>query len=273
MTHLARVARQRTVAALVINLVGMPMDMALGRSVSGVLFWPSVCSMALSGVLLLTLIQLGGRATVRLAASIFLLNNVGIVSSLWVTSGYYSQGLASWMPFQANKLGALIVAVIAPDLLAGLLSIGLFIGTALARAWTLSAAASLAPLLAIEVWTLLIFGIFGAVLLVYRTRSDHLRDDLVDTQAKSQALGAVAQRLLAISDLANTPLQILELNVPLLKDAKPGESLLRVERAVGTLRRWHRLLDREAAQLTWSSEEESFDAQAVLHKTVDLPRQ
>jgi hypothetical protein len=227
--------------------------------------------MAISGVLLVLLLRLRPSTTPRVASSIFLINNVGIVSALWVTSGYFAQGLPSWMPFQANKLGALIVAMLAPEQVwAGLLSIGLFIGSALAKAWTLSLAPSLAPLFAIEVWTLLIFGAFGSLLLVYRIRSDRLRDNLVDAQGKSQALSSLAQRLLAISDLANTPLQILELNLPLLNGAETRDSVSRVERAVGMLRRWHRILDREAIQLTWSSEAESFDAQAVLRETGDV---
>ena len=266
--HLARLAWQRTLAALVINLVGMPMGIALRRSVPGIPLWPSICSMAISGVLLAILVSLRRRATVRLAASFFLFNNLGVVSALWITSGYSFQGLASWVPFQANKLGVLIVAALGPQQMVGLLSIGLFVGAALVKAWTLRTAPALAPLFEIEVGTLLVFGIAGAALLVYRTRSDRLRDDLVHAQAKSHALGSLAQRLLAISDLANTPLQIIELNVPLLKTTQPvaSASVLRIERAVGTLRIWHQILDREAAQLTWSSETESFDAQAVLRK-------
>ena len=266
--HLARLAWQRTLAALLINLAGMPMDIALRRSVPGIPLWPSVCSMAISGVLLVILVSMRRRATVRLAASVFLLNNVGVVSALWITTGHFAEGLASWVPFQANKLGVLIVAALAPEQMMALLSIGLFIGAALVKAWTLRATPSLAPLFEIEVATLLAFGIFGAVLLVYRTRSDRLRDDLVHAQAKSHALGALAQRLLAIADLANTPLQIIELNVPLLKTTEPvaSASILRIERAIGTLRKWHRILDREAVELTWSSEAESFDAQAVLGK-------
>ena len=270
--HLVRVAWQRTAAALVINVVGMPVDIAIGRSVPGVPFWPSLGAMMISGALLAILMHFRRKMTIRLAASIFVLHNVGIVSALWITSGYYTQGLASWMPFQANKLGALIVAVLAPEQWSGLLSVGLFIGAALVKASTLRDSPSLAPLLAIEVWTLVIFGVVGAVMVVYRTRGDRLRDELVAAQTKSHALGALAQRLLAVCDLANTPLQILELNLPLLKKAEPRESVLRVERAIARLRKWHNILDREAVQLTWSSEAESFDAQTVLHKTADAPK-
>jgi hypothetical protein len=269
--HLPRLAWQRTLAAFVFNLVGMPLEIVARRSVPGIPVWPSLVSMAISATLLVVLLQLRHRATVRLASWMFLIHNVGVVSALWVTSGYFALGSASWIPLQANKLGAVIVAAVAPEArFAGALSIGMFIAAALAKAWILRAAPGLAPLFGLEVATILLFGLFASLLLLHRSRSDRLRDGLVDAQAKSQAVSAFAHRLLAISDLANTPLQILELNVPLLATAESSASILRIERAISTLRSWHGILDREAMQLNWNEEWESFDAQSTLREDFDL---
>ena len=49
----------------------------------------------------------------------FLLNNAVILVALWITSGAYAAAPGRWIPFQANKLGALAAAVLAPDLVTG----------------------------------------------------------------------------------------------------------------------------------------------------------
>lgn len=268
--HLARLAWQRTLAAFLLNLVGMPLEIVMRRSVPGIPVWPSIVSMAISGALLMILVQRRHRASVRLTSWMFLIHNVGIVSAIWVTSGYFALGSGSWIPLQANKLGAVIVAAVAPEArFAGAVSIAMFVVAALAKAWTLRTVPALAPLFGLEVATILMFGLFASLLLLHRSRSDRLRDGLVDAQAKSQAMSALAHRLLAISDLANTPLQILELNVPLLATDESQQSIVRIERAISTLRSWHRILDREATQLNWSEEWESFDAQTTLREVFD----
>jgi hypothetical protein len=271
--HLARLAWQRTLAAFALNLVGMPLEIIMRRSVPGIPVWPSIVSMTISGTLLLILVQRRHRATVRLTSWMFLVHNVGIVSALWVTSGHFAVGSGSWIPLQANKLGAVIVAAVAPEArFAGSISIAMFVVAAFARAWTLRTVPVLAPLFGLEVATIFVFGLFASLLLLHRSRSDRLRDGLVDAQSKSQALSNLAHRLLAISDLANTPLQILELNVPLLATDGSEESIVRIERAISTLRSWHRILDREAMLLNWSEEWESFDAQTTLREGFDPAR-
>jgi hypothetical protein len=272
--HLARLAWQRTLAAFALNLIGMPLEMVMRRSVPGVPIWPSIGSMSISALCFAVLARRRDRSSVRLASILFLIHNVGVVSALWITSGYFSISAGSWIPLHANKLGALIVAALAPDLYwAGLLSIAMFIGAALAKVWTLRDASSLAPLVELEIWTILIFGFFALLLLLHRARSDRLRDDLVDAQSKAQALASLAHRLLAIADLANSPLQVLELSVPLLDTGTSHEAIRRIERAIGTLRSWHRILDREAVQLRWTPDWESFDAQETLREDIDLAKQ
>ncbi|MET0594634.1 MAG: hypothetical protein ABW133_18180 [Polyangiaceae bacterium] len=271
--HLARLAWQRTLAAFGLNILGMPLEMVMRRSIPGIPMWPSLGSMSISAFLLVLLVRRRDRSTVRFASALFLLHNVGIVSALWITSGYFSMGSGSWVPLQAFKLGALIVAALAPEpRWSGFLSIAMFIGAAFAKVWILAETPALVSLVVLEVWTIVIFGLFALLLLLHRARSDRLRDDLVDAQAKSQALGSLAHRLLAIADLANSPLQVLELNVPLLDSATPREAIRRIERAIGTLRSWHRLLDREAVQLRWTPDWESFDAQATLREDIDVAK-
>ena len=269
--HLARLAWQRTLAAFGLNLLGMPLEILMRRTVPGIPIWPSLGSMSISALLLAVLVRRGERSTVRLASICFLLHNVGIVSALWITSGYFSTGSGSWVPLQAFKLGALIVAALAPEpRWSGSLSIAMFIGAAFGKVWILGDNPVLTSLVPLEIWTIVIFGLFALLLLVHRARSDRLRDDLVDAQAKSQAMGSLAHRLLAIADLANSPLQVLELNVPLLDGTTPPEAVRRIERAIGTLRSWHRILDREAVQLQWTPDWESFDAQATLRDDIDV---
>jgi hypothetical protein len=53
--------------------------------------------------------------------------------ALWITSGYWATTGMTWTPFQANKLGALAVAMLAPELSVGLASIFGFAAMAIGK--------------------------------------------------------------------------------------------------------------------------------------------
>ena len=111
----ARHAWRGALVAAALNAVGMPIDFVLARNVPNMPLYPSALS-ALVGVALVVLLLIQRRrATVRLGSSVFLLNTLVILVALWITSGYWAS-TREWTPFQANKLGALAVPLVAPEL-------------------------------------------------------------------------------------------------------------------------------------------------------------
>ena len=93
--------------------------------------YPYVVSVLVGIGLLVFLLIRRGRATVRLGSVAFLINTIAMLIALWITSGYWAAG-GPWTPFQANKLGALAVPMLAPQLGVGLASIAGFAAMAVA---------------------------------------------------------------------------------------------------------------------------------------------
>jgi hypothetical protein len=84
-------------------------------------------------LLVVVLLAYRRRPNIRVAATVFLLNTAVILAALWITSGAYAAAPGKWIPFQANKLGVIAAAVLAPGLATGLISIGGFVGMVVLR--------------------------------------------------------------------------------------------------------------------------------------------
>ena len=101
--------------AAALNAVGMSLDFRLARDIPTMPIYPFAMS-ALVGIgLIVFLLIRRQRATVRLGSAAFLFNTVAILVALWITSGYWATTGRAWTPFQANKLGALAVPMLAPQ--------------------------------------------------------------------------------------------------------------------------------------------------------------
>jgi len=205
--------------AAALNAVGMPLDFVFAREVPNMPFYPSALS-SLTGVgLIAVLWTRRRRASVRLGSSIFLLNTFVMLAALWITSGYWASTRA-WTPFQANKLGALAVPLVAPELRVGLVSIAGFAGTAIAKFYVLDP--EIQRRLPIgEPWFVLIFAIFGAVLLVYRLRGLAFERDVLRLQAEAAAAEHLARDFLRLRDYANTPIQTIVFATELMRLRHP----------------------------------------------------
>src|SRR6476660_4819792 len=115
---------QSTAIAAALGVVGMAMDLAIGRSIAGMPWWPNAVSMGVSSVLLILL--LAGFRRPRFVATAFVVVNLSVVAALWVTNTHYAQ-LPAWVPFRPHQLGVLGAAILAPAALwAGVLSVALF---------------------------------------------------------------------------------------------------------------------------------------------------
>jgi hypothetical protein len=209
------------------------------------------------------------RATVRLGSAVFLVNNVVILAALWVTSGYWATTGMAWTPFQANKLGALAVAMLAPELSVGLASIAGFAAVALGKSYFLDPDIQRGFPVG-EPWLILIYALFSGVLLVYRLRGLAIERDMLRVQAEAAASEELARTFLRLADYANTPIQTIAFATDLLR-AKDRDDLTpildRLTRAVESLKELSDALSRYQKAHHWSPGEESLDAAIVTNQS------
>ena len=244
--------------AAALNAVAMPIDFLLARPIPKMPMFPSAMSALVAIGLIVFLLIRRQRATVRLGSMVFLLNTVAMLVALWITSGYWAAAGRAWTPFQAHKLGVLAVPLVAPQLGVGLASIAGFAATAIGRFYFLDPDIQRGFPVG-EPWFVLIYALFGGVLLVYRLRGLALERDMLRVQAEAAATEQLARTFLRLRDYTNTPIQTIAFTTELLRtkhhDLKP--ILDRLGRAVEKLTAFSHALTRYENAHRWSPGDES----------------
>jgi hypothetical protein len=263
--HQARNAWRGALWACGLNAVGMPLDILIARDVPNMPRWPPLLSAAAGVLLMLVLFAQRRRPTTRLARATFLVNIAVMLVALWITSGAYAAAPGRWIPFQANKLGALAAAMLAPDLVTGSLAIAGFAGMALLRYLTLHDA--LQERFAIgEPWTILIYAVFALALLAYRAQRIALARRMLRVRTESIATQRLARAFLALRDFTNTPLQTIELAAVILRRQHPelAPILDRIDRSVDRLYRLNNTFSVYESQIEWTEEDLTPDPTALV---------
>jgi hypothetical protein len=263
----ARHAWRGALVATALNAVGMPFDYFLARDVPGMPSYPSALSALVAAGLIVLLLIRRRRATVRLGSAVFLLNTAVVLVALWITSGYWAPTPA-WTPFQANKLGALAVPLVAPELKVGLASIAGFAGMAIAKFYVLDPQIQ-RSLPVGEPWFVLIFAIFGAVLLVYRLRGLAFERDVLRLQAEAAVTAQVARGFLRLRDYANTPIQTIVFATEVLRRRNPNLEpiLVCIDRATARLMELTRALKSYESMNDWSPNDQSSSEPVLTDRT------
>ena len=264
----ARHAWRGAFTAAVLNAAGMAGDYLLARNIPAMPVYPYVMSVLAGIALILFLLIRRPQATVRLGSAVFLANNVVILAALWITSGYWATTGMAWTPFQANKLGTLAVAMLAPQLGVGLASIAGFVAVALGKSYVLGPEIQRGFPVG-EPWLILIYALFAGVLLIYRLRGLAIEREMLRVQAEAAASQQLARTFLRLSDYANTPIQTIAFATRLLR-AKNRDELTpivdRLERAVERLTELSEALTHYQKAHHWSPGEESLDATIVTNQ-------
>jgi hypothetical protein len=185
-----------------------------------------------------------GRPSVRLGNLAFTLNNVAALAALWATDTRLV-GTHHWNPFDAQKLGALTVALLAPpSAWVGVVNIAAFTLIPVAEVlwWAPGLRAELPPAtpFASVIYGCFALGVFGLQLRrVARTQHE------AEHQAETAAAEHFARMVLALRDLANTPLQTIELTLGRVGQAGElgSEARARLRRACAKLIEIARLLE------------------------------
>jgi hypothetical protein len=246
--------------SVAINVVGWPLELAYSTRVPSMPRWPSIAQGAVGACLAVILYLMRRRRSVPFAAATFALNNLAIFGALWVMNEHAASALAgAWAPFQANKLGALAAAMLAPELWSGLFTVLGFFGTALAQ--YASYAPPLRAPMSAEPWATLAYGLFGVALLAYHLRSRDFELDTLRARLETEAATNLANKLMAIRDLTNTPLQTLELTAMVVRHRRRLDlaQQLRIERSLARLRELNHVIDSMAEAAHATGAWESFD--------------
>jgi hypothetical protein len=256
----SRYAWRGALVACGLNAIGMPFDLLLAREVPNMPRWPSLASGAAGALLALVLLTQRRRPPIRLAMAVFVLNTAVILVALWITSGAYAAAPDRWIPFQANKIGALAAAVLAPDLATGLITISGFVGMVLLRFMTLPAAQQQRMPIG-EPWTILIYALFAFAILVYRVHSVALARRVLRMRTESIATQRLARTFLALRDFTNTPLQTIELAAKIVRARCPAMAPVidRIDRSIDRLYRLNHAFSVYESQIEWTEKEVSPD--------------
>jgi len=251
--------------AVVLTLVGMPIQMTISRGIGGTGQWPALLVMAIATGLLGFLFVRREHPSVRAGNAVFLVNAALIISTLWLTNIAYAHSGRIWVPFEANKLGMITVAMIAPELWVGLVGIAAYAGAVYVQMATIDAASRTHFALA-EPWATTVIALFSTVFLFHHLRRTALERELARVKAEAAAMQRAARFVVAVRDLSNTPLQTIALATALAKDRHPDLEpiLARVERSLTRLSELDQLLREEERRAHWTRDQESFDAADTL---------
>jgi hypothetical protein len=261
----ARHAWRGALVAAGLNALAMPIDLLLGRAIPRLPAWPSLASAAVGAVLVAALVAGRRTTTVRRASIAFLVNTAATLVALWVTSIYWASAGPRWIPFQANKLGALAAALLAPDLPTGLVAIAAYVAMVPLRYLTFAPDTWRHFALG-EPWTILIYGLFGVALLVYRLQGQALERRVLRLSSETAATERLARTFLAVRDFTNTPLQTIELATQAIRRRNPelGLTLDRIDRSVDRLFRLNHTFSTYESHLKWTDGDVSLDPDALI---------
>lgn len=230
-----RSAWVETVIAAAINSTGMILELSIGREVAGMPSWPAWVSAAAGGVILLILFTIRANPKPRMVSTLFLINTLFVVMALYMRDPYFAR-TGVWIPFQENKLGGLIVALLAPSFWVGLAGIAAHVGCSLLQYQFFSPEIKLGvavdePLATVG------FGLAAVFIFVSRWRRIQCEADAQRSSAEAAAAKNIARMVLHLRDLMNTPLQTIGISTYMLREKSGSDevALKGIEKALDRL--------------------------------------
>jgi hypothetical protein len=260
----ATMAWRGAIAATALNIVGMPVDLVVARGIPEVPTWPAFASMTVGALLFVVLLVCKKRPSVALGNTVFLLNTLAIIVALWFINRGFAASGRPWVPFQEDKLGMVTVAMLAPELWVGIVSIAGYAAASFLE-FALFGDLLRSHIALGEPWATIAIGTFSMFLLVYRVRRHALERDIARAHAQVEVTGQLAVVLLAVRDLANTPLQTIAFAAAAARERHSdlGPLMDRVDRSLAKLRLLDRRLRVHDSAVRWTRREESLDAGRV----------
>ena len=187
---------------------------------------------------------------------LFLLVLLPTLVMAWMVDDARAAHSATWVPYEPSKLSALTLAIIAPQgWPIGVTAILSFVGSAILHHITLVDSIR-ARMPVGEPFGIIAYGVFALVVLGFKQRGYALRGDLEHARAEKVALERLARVAMALRDLANTPVQTLELvrQRLLTDDPQIGLQTERMARALDRLQRLNDILAPYQSAIVWEGE-------------------
>jgi hypothetical protein len=242
-----------TVAAL-FNALGMLIEILIIREIPGISIKPAAISASIGVIVCAVLFIRRKTPSVGGAYVAYSITFVSVATALLFMNLHFADLEKNWVPFQETKLGCLVAAMVAPGFWLGLLSIVAYCLSAVLQLQFLLPPQVKARLSA-EPWATLAFGLAGVLALIYRFRRAQLEQEVARIQAQNFAIKSLAGVFLNIRDRMNTPLQVLELSIELLRnsDVPPKPILERIGRSVQSLREINSVLIAHEKEIEWET--------------------
>jgi hypothetical protein len=269
----ANAAWRNTGVATALNVIGMALELGIIRRIPYVPVWPPLASAGVGLLLLGVLIVRRRKPSLALADLIFLVNATAVIIAIWWIGGAYAASAQPWVPFQEHKLGMVTVALLAPEIWVGVVGIAAHVGASMIQL-ALFPSVTREHLPLEEPWATVAFLLFAALLLVYRAKQAARERKLARALAQAEANEHLAKVLLAVRDLANTPLQTISFAAGTARatHADVAPAMDRIDRSLGKLRAIERLLRGSDECLRWTEADTSLDSVALATAAVRKQR-
>ncbi len=249
--------RRAAVISALLGVVGTAMAVVGFWRISGpALRIVQAAGILLSGAAFFLLRTRGSAFSRRQSEALFLLVLVPTVVMTWLVDDARAAHSASWVPYEPNKLSALTLAIIAPPgWSTGIVGILMFVGSALVHHFTWPDAVR-PRISAGEPMGIIAYGVFALVVLGFKQRGISLRQELEHARSEKVALERVARVSMALRDLANTPVQTLELvrQKLLTHDPHIATQTERMGRALERLQRLNDVLAPYQSAVVWDED-------------------
>jgi hypothetical protein len=245
-----------------LNIAGASISIAFARSFD--LAWRQALTMASGVVLIAVARRYRDVWNARVSSIAFVVAIAPVVPLLWAIQTYESSLGVPFDAFQEHQLSCLTAATLAPPrAAAGLTAIVVFAGSALLQyAHFDPAVRALVPHGAVQ--GVIASMLFSIVLLAFRVRSRVAAEAAWRSAENVRVMTELTRALMAVRDLANSPIQALTIEVELLRRKHPEAKDLaaRIESSMAKLRQLNALVDEHAR--TADAGAASFDARDVL---------
>jgi hypothetical protein len=243
--------------AAMFNALGMLLELAIIQKIPGVSAKPAVISSLVGWLLLIVLLIRRKRPSVRLAGVVYLINTASVATFLLISNPEFAKFQGNWVPFQATKLGCLIAAMVAPGFWVGLVSIFAYSLSAVVQFELFFPKDIRMRIDSAEPWPILAFALAGVLALLYRFRRAQLEQEIARIEAQNFAIKRLAHAFLNIRDLMNTPLQVIDMSVDVLRKSNDPnrQTIDRIERAIQSLREINSVLIRHEKEIEWEAKQ------------------
>jgi hypothetical protein len=196
-----------------------------------------------------------------LSNAIFLLVLLPTLVMVWMIDDALAAHGTRWVPYEPSKLSVLTLALIAPPgWLTGIVGIVAFAGSAVVHQHAFADSFRAREAVS-EPFGVIAYAAFALVVLGFRQRSHAMREELARARSEKLALERVARVAITLRDLANSPVQTLELirqeliiHAPQLR-VHEG----RMGRALAQLRKLNEVLMRYQDAVPWDAQGHAFE--------------